>query len=119
MKGHLIPVHEVPHLPPGKEEVREAGILWDKESITVPMGLDPPDDYLSLRGKAIVTAVQFHDLPLVNQGPKSLAQFPPPGGLHIKSLGDVGQGEGLAFSGSNNAKDFFEWRWGRGMLFLR
>jgi hypothetical protein len=119
MKGHLIPVHEVLHLPPGKEEVREAGILWDKESITVPMGLDPADDNLSLRGKAVMTAVQFHDLPLVNQGAKSLAQFPPPRGLHIKSLGDVAQGKGLAFSGSNGAKDFFEGRWGRGMFFFR
>jgi hypothetical protein len=67
------------------------------------MGLNPADDHLSLRGKAIVTAVQFHDLPLVNQGAKGLAQLPPPGGLHIKSLSDVGQGEGLAFSGSNGA----------------
>jgi hypothetical protein len=103
MKGHLVPVHEVLYLPPGKEEVREAGILWDKESITVPMGLDPADDNLSLRGKAVMTAVQFHDLPLVNQGAESLAQFLPPGGVHIKGLSDVGQGEGLAFSGSNDA----------------
>jgi hypothetical protein len=67
------------------------------------MGLNPADDNFSLRGKAIVTAVQFHDLSLVNQGAKSLAQFPPPGGFHIKSLSDVSQGEGLAFSGSNGA----------------
>ncbi len=72
------------------------------------MGLDPPDDNLSLRGKAIVTAVQFHDLSLVNQGAKSLAQFPPPRGIHIESLADVAQGEGLAFSGPNGAKEFFE-----------
>jgi hypothetical protein len=107
MKGHLVPVHEVPHLPRGKEEVREAGILWDKESITVPMGLDPADDNLSLRGKAVMTAVQFHDLPLVNQGAESLAQFLPPGGVYIKGLGNVGEGEGLTFSGSNDAQDFF------------
>jgi hypothetical protein len=119
MKGHLIPVHEVLHLPRGKEEVREAGVLGNQESIAVPMGLDPADDNLSLRGKAVMTAVQFYDLPLVNQGPKSLAQFFPPGGVHIKGLSDVGEGKGLAFSGSNGAKDFFEGRWGRGMFFFR
>jgi hypothetical protein len=103
MKGYLIPVHEILHLPRGKEEVRKAGVLGDKESIAVPMSLDPADDNLSLRGKAVMTAVQFHDLPLINQGAKSLAQFLPPGGVHIKGLGDVGEGKGPAFPGSNAA----------------
>jgi hypothetical protein len=108
MQGHLIPVHEFLHLPPGKEEVREARVLGDKEPIAVPMGLDPADDNLSLRGKAVMAAVQFQDLPLVNQGAEIPAQFFPPGGVHIKGLSHVGKGEGLAFSGSNNTQDFFK-----------
>ena len=63
--------------------------------------------------------VQFHDLPVVHQGAKGLAQFLPPHGIHIESLRDVGQGERLAFSSPNDAQDFFGGKGGGETFFLR
>ncbi len=67
------------------------------------MGLDPADDNLSLRRKAVMTTVQFHDFPLVNQGAQGPAQFFPARRIYVKGLGDIGEGESLVFSSPNDA----------------
>jgi len=47
--------------------------------------------------------VEFHDLPFIRQLAESLAQFLPPGGVHVERLRDIGQSEGLAFSSPDDA----------------
>jgi hypothetical protein len=103
MKGYLVPVHQVLDLPPGEENIREAGVFGNQEAVSVPVGLEPADDDVSPRRKAVVATVEFHDLPFVHQTAKNLAQFLPPGRIQVESLSDIGQSEGLALASPNDA----------------
>jgi hypothetical protein len=73
MKGYLVPVHQLLDFPPGEEDVREVRIFGNQETISIPMGLNPPDDDVPLRRKAVMPPVQLHDLAVVHQGAKGLA----------------------------------------------
>ncbi len=85
MKGHPVPMHQILDVPLGKKYIREAGIVRDEEAVPVPMGLHPTDDYILLGRKAVMPAVELYNLTLINQGPQSLAQFFPLGGVHISA----------------------------------
>jgi hypothetical protein len=62
--------------------------------------------------------VESYNLTLIGQFPESLPQFLPPGRVHVERLGDIGQGERLAFSSPDDAEDFFGGKRGDRMFFL-
>jgi hypothetical protein len=73
MKGDPVAMHHILDLTPGKEDIGEAGILWNEKAIPVSMCLETADDHLFLGGKAVMPAVEFHDLPVIDQGAQSVA----------------------------------------------
>jgi len=103
MKGYLVPVHQFLDFARRQENIRKVRVFGNQEPVSIPMGLDPADDDVSLGRKAIMPPAKFHDLPFIRQLAESLAQFLPPGGVRVERLRDIGQSERLAFSSPDDA----------------
>jgi hypothetical protein len=97
MEGQPIAVHEVADIFFPQENVREAWVVRDEKTESLPVSLESSLNNFSLGRKAVAAPVKFYELPFLDQRPEGLAEFSAPVGRNVQPLSHLGQSGRLSF----------------------